>query len=92
MRIITGCLLLIGVVACTNRVPVGQNKTVCDADEQCPESEPRCETEVGLCSQCLDGSDCGGEDPRCDEGVCVCASDEDCAESLSCVDERCSAD
>lgn len=82
-------VLLLGIASCTQRVGVGQNKTVCSSDSDCPETSPRCESEVGVCAQCLDASDCGGPDPRCDAGMCVCERDEDCSEVLICQDERC---
>lgn len=83
-------VVLLGASACTQRVGVGHNKTVCGSDSDCPETEPRCESEVGVCSQCLDASDCGGSDPRCDAGICVCEEDGDCSKLLTCQKERCS--
>lgn len=89
MREVLLLALALGAVACTQRVGVGQNKTVCSKDSDCPETSPRCESEVGVCAQCLDASDCGGSDPRCDAGMCVCQGDEDCPDVLTCEQERC---
>lgn len=77
------------VFACTNRVGVGRNKSLCRSDSDCLEMAPRCETEVGVCAQCLDASDCTGSDPWCDAGRCACADDSECLDGLFCIDDRC---
>lgn len=86
---VLGLAVFLSANACTQRVGVGQNKTVCSSDSHCPETAPRCESEVGVCAQCLDASDCGGSDPRCDAGMCVCETASDCSEVFTCQDERC---
>lgn len=91
---LAGLLLTMGaLLGCTNRTSVGKNETYCPGgDADCPDSQPRCETELRVCFQCVDRNDCGGVEPQCDAGVCVCEADGDCPGALICVDERCTED
>jgi hypothetical protein len=54
------------------------NSLICEANADCPEDTPFCDTENNLCLECLNNTHCDGL--ICSEGMCVeeCESDGDC--------------
>jgi hypothetical protein len=58
----------------------------CAMQSDCTEGgTPLCDTEAGVCVECLTSNDCSGNTPHCLNGTCVsCTTSADCSQGMVC--------
>lgn len=64
------------------------------ASDQCPADKPACDTQAGICVQCVSNQQCSGATPQCDtaRNVCVaCTQDTHCSTGQVCDEGSCVA-